>query len=107
MKESVALFGVILSSDYFYNASMILFLNKTDLFPECLAIKPLRYTYPEFDGNLNNVESVCLQSMFFVGADNDVEAAKQFIENKYLELASSSEGNVEKNIYSHFTCSVG
>ncbi len=54
MKESVALFRVILLSDYFSNASIILFLNKTDLFPERLASKPLRYTYPEFDGNSNN-----------------------------------------------------
>ncbi len=51
MKESVALFRVILLSDYFYNASIILFLNKTDLFPERLATKPLRYTYPDFIGN--------------------------------------------------------
>jgi hypothetical protein len=51
MEESLALFRVILSSDYFYNASVILFLNKTDLFPERLAGKPLRYTYPDFKGN--------------------------------------------------------
>jgi hypothetical protein len=50
MKESVALFRVILSSDYFYNASIILFLNKMDLLPERLVSKPLRYTYPEFEG---------------------------------------------------------
>jgi hypothetical protein len=60
MKESVALFRVILLSDYFSNASIILFLNKTDLFPERLAGKPLRYTYPEFDGNSNNEQNLCL-----------------------------------------------
>ncbi len=52
MEESLALFRVILSSDYFHNASVILFLNKTDLLPERLAAKPLRCTYPDFDGNL-------------------------------------------------------
>lgn len=51
MEESLALFRVILTSEYFYNASIILFLNKTDLFPERLADKPLRYIYTEFDGN--------------------------------------------------------
>jgi hypothetical protein len=60
MKESVALFRVILSSDYFSNASIILFLNKTDLFPERIAAKPLRYTYTEFKGNPNNQENLCL-----------------------------------------------
>lgn len=51
MEESLALFHVILTSEYFYNASIILFLNKIDLFPECLAGKPLRYVYPDFTGN--------------------------------------------------------
>jgi hypothetical protein len=50
MEESLALFRVILSSDYFFNASVILFLNKTDLLPERLASKPLRCIYPDFDG---------------------------------------------------------
>ncbi|CAF0987549.1 unnamed protein product [Adineta steineri] len=89
MKESVALFSVILLSDYFYNASIILFLNKTDLLPERLASKPLRYTYPDF-----------------IGADNDVEAAKEFIKNKYLELVEPRYRHMEKNIYPHYTCSV-
>ncbi|CAF1085986.1 unnamed protein product [Adineta ricciae] len=89
MEESLALFHVILSSDYFCNASIILFLNKTDLFPERLLGKPLRQTYPDFDG-----------------ADDDVEAAKQYIKNKYLRLVPPREGCAEKNIYPHFTCSV-
>lgn len=53
MEESLALFHVILTSDYFSNASIILFLNKTDLFPERLSGKPLRFVYPEFDGNFS------------------------------------------------------
>ncbi|CAF4102265.1 unnamed protein product [Rotaria socialis] len=89
MEESLALFHVILTSEYFYNASIILFLNKTDLFPERLADKPLRCIYTEFDG-----------------ADDDVEAAKQFIKNKYLSLVPVKERYTEKNIYPHFTCSV-
>lgn len=89
MEESLALFRVIISSEYFINASVILFLNKTDLFAERLAAKPLRMTYPEFDG-----------------VDNDVDAAKDFIKNKYLRLVPSRERYAEKNIYPHFTCSV-
>ena len=44
---------------------------------------------------------------FFAGEDNDVEAAKEFIKNKYLELVKPCENRKEKNIYPHFTCSVG
>lgn len=54
MKESIALFRVIRLSDYFIKASIILFLNKTDLFEERLSHKPLRDTYSDFDGNSNN-----------------------------------------------------
>ncbi|CAF0775269.1 unnamed protein product [Rotaria sp. Silwood1] len=89
MEESLGIFRVILASDYFFNASIILFLNKTDLFPERLAGKPIRYVYPEFDG-----------------ADDDVEAAREFIKNKYLSSVPKSERYTEKNIYPHFTCSV-
>lgn len=89
MEESLALFDVILSSDYLQNASIILFLNKTDLFTERLADKPLRLIYPEFQGR-----------------DDDVEAAKEFIKSKYLTVASNIRGT-KRTIYPHFTCSIG
>ena len=50
MEESLALFRIILSCDYFTHASIILFLNKIDLLPERLAAKPLRCIYPNFEG---------------------------------------------------------
>jgi hypothetical protein len=43
----------------------------------------------------------------FPGPENDVEAAKEFIKTKYLELVPPREKHAEKNIYPHFTCSVG
>ncbi|CAF2332385.1 unnamed protein product [Rotaria sp. Silwood2] len=89
MEESLGIFRIILLSDYFASASIILFLNKTDLFPERLAGKPIQHVYPEFDG-----------------AENDVHAAREFIKNKYLNLVPRSERYTEKNIYPHFTCSV-
>jgi hypothetical protein len=45
--------------------------------------------------------------LWFVGADDDVEASKEFIKNKYLRLVPPRGGYAEKNIYPHFTCSVG
>ena len=50
MEESLALFHVILRAEYFRNASVILFLNKTDLFADRLVGKPLRYTCPDYQG---------------------------------------------------------
>ena len=64
MEESLALFRVILSSDYFRNASVILFLNKTDLFPERLADKPLRHVYPDYKGIFNSIKSIEFIDLF-------------------------------------------
>lgn len=89
MEESLALFQVILGSDYFVNASIILFLNKSDLLAERLVGKPLRLTYPEYTSD-----------------EDDIESAKAFIKNKYLSLVPVREHGVERNIYPHFTCSV-
>ena len=106
MEESLALFRVILDSDYFVNASIILFLNKNDLFEERLAGKPLRLTYPEYTGTT----MICQHHVFllvYLGADDDVDAAKAFIKNKYTSLLPVREHGAERNIYPHFTCSVG
>ena len=56
MEESLALFHVILRAEYFRNASVILFLNKTDLFTERLAHRPLRDTYPDYSGEIFHQE---------------------------------------------------
>lgn len=48
-----------------------------------------------------------LFSILFLGADDDVEAAKEYIKNKYLNLVPPRERYAERNIYPHFTCSVG
>ena len=113
MEESLGLFRIILLSEYFRSASIILFLNKTDLFAERLLDKPIRCIYPEFHGNYEVAfRQRCVACFFFlstsfVGADDDVESAKEFIKNKYLSLVPPKEGAGEKTIYPHFTCSVG
>ncbi len=55
------------------------------------------------------IEKIFVYTWFFLllGADNDVEGAKEFIKNKYLELVEPRQTNPEKNIYPHYTCSVG
>ena len=52
MNESLALFKVIIDSEYFHDTSIILFLNKVDLFAERLSNKPLRLNYPGYQGDL-------------------------------------------------------
>ena len=51
MKEALKLFGSILNNKWFLDTSVILFLNKKDLFEQKLRERPLVDVYPEYTGN--------------------------------------------------------
>ena len=50
MKEALKLFGSILNNKWFLDTSVILFLNKKDLFEQKLKERPLSEIYPEYKG---------------------------------------------------------
>lgn len=50
MAESLKLFDSICNSKWFVQTSIILFLNKTDLFREKITRSPLSGCFPEYDG---------------------------------------------------------
>jgi len=84
MKESLALFKLILSNKWFELCSFILFLNKKDIFKEkILNSSNLIDYFPEFDGPVQ-----------------DVEGARKFILEKYI----SQNEDKERTMYSHYTC---
>ena len=76
------LFESILSLPWFRRASIILFLNKIDLFKEKLVEKPVRDFFPDYSG-----------------ADSDVTAASTYFANKFRSL-NRTEG---REIYVHYT----
>lgn len=82
MKESLSLFDEICNSRWFQETSMILFLNKTDLFKEKIMHKDLSVAFPEYTGG------------------HDFEAASKFITEQFLNLNK----NPSKTIYVHLTC---
>lgn len=51
MKESLALFDQICNSKWFQKTSMILFLNKIDLFQAKLKYSSVSHYFPDFKGN--------------------------------------------------------
>ncbi|EEB07357.1 heterotrimeric G protein alpha-2 subunit Gpa2 [Schizosaccharomyces japonicus yFS275] len=57
LMESVALFDSILNSPWFSNSSIILFLNKFDLFRQKLDHVPFNEHFPDYNGK-NNVKQV-------------------------------------------------
>jgi len=82
MHESLKLFREICNSKWFTDTSVILFLNKRDLFGEKIARTDLTVCFPEYTGGTNY--------------DNAVA----FVKDKFL----SANENPKKHIYSHVTC---
>lgn len=82
MRESMKLFESICNNQWFKDTSIILFLNKKDLFKEKIRISPLTICFPEYQGS------------------NTYEEASRYIETVFHGLNKS----VGKEIYSHFTC---
>ena len=84
MEESLNLFQAISYNKFFDNSSIILFLNKLDLFTEKIinTTHHLRLFFPQY-----------------TGPDHDVSAAQEFILEQFL----SRNARKDKVIYPHFT----
>ena len=82
MHESMRLFDSICNNTWFRSTSMILFLNKTDLFKMKIDKCPLTVCFPDYTG------------------ENTFDQAATFIQVQYENL----NRHPEKMIYTHFTC---
>ncbi len=83
MRESMKLFESICNNKWFTETSIILFLNKKDLFQQKIQVSPLTICFPEYKGA------------------NTYEETSQYIESKFEELNRLPK---QKQIYYHFTC---
>ncbi|KAI9505923.1 guanine nucleotide-binding protein subunit alpha [Coemansia sp. RSA 1358] len=82
MQEALTLFDSICNSRWFVKTSIILFLNKMDIFREKLPHSPMKKYFPDFEGG------------------NDIDAASLYILKRFVSLNQSDA----KQIYTHFTC---
>eukprot|EP00296_Roombia_truncata_P000192 JP435857.1.p1 GENE.JP435857.1~~JP435857.1.p1 ORF type:complete len:357 (-),score=105.52 JP435857.1:93-1163(-) len=82
MKESLLLFDEICNSRWFEKTSMILFLNKKDLFEEKISRVDLKVCFPDYTGGL------------------DYKKGLMFIKNEFVKLNKSDT----KQVYPHETC---
>jgi hypothetical protein len=78
----LTLFEEIANSRWFESTSIILFLNKRDLFQKKIQEVSLKVCFPEYDQG------------------NDYEAASNYMIQKFLSCNHSEE----KQIYHHLTC---
>jgi guanine nucleotide-binding protein subunit alpha len=58
MTEAMTLFESVANSRWFIKTSIILFLNKIDLFRAKLPYSPLNLTFPEYKGG-DNYDAAC------------------------------------------------
>ena len=82
MQEALMLFESILNLQWFKKSSIILFLNKMDLFKAKLAEKPIRDYFPDYSG-----------------VDTDVTAAGEYFAKKFRGLNRTAD----REIYVHYT----
>ncbi|ORE11927.1 guanine nucleotide binding protein, alpha subunit [Rhizopus microsporus var. microsporus] len=82
MYEAFMLFESICNSKWFINTSIILFLNKNDLFKKKLLKSRITNYFPDYRGS-----------------PTDYNQAKEYFKNRFLTLNT----NHEKQIYVHFT----
>ncbi len=87
--EALNLFNEICNSEWFVNTSMILFLNKRDLFEEKLLGK---------NGPPRPI-TMCPSLSHYDGDEKDIEASITFIEDLFLMKNS----NPDKQVYYHVT----
>jgi len=88
MVESMKLFDSICNNKWFVITSIILFLNKKDLFAEKIRRSPLTICFPDYQGS------------------NTYEEAATYIQFQFESLNKRKDGPQagQKEIYSHFTC---
>ncbi|KAK0462408.1 heterotrimeric G-protein alpha subunit, GPA1-like protein [Desarmillaria tabescens] len=83
MQEALTLFDSICNSRWFVKTSIILFLNKIDLFADKLPRSPLSDYFPDY-----------------TGGDN-YDAACDYLLHRFVSLNQSA---ATKQIYAHYTC---
>ncbi|KAI6181042.1 Guanine nucleotide-binding proteinalpha-3 subunit [Aphelenchoides besseyi] len=94
MIESMRLFESICNSRWFINTSMILFLNKKDLFMEKIKKTSIKIAFPDYKGESKVI--AIIQSL----GPNTYDDQVKFIEEKFEGL----NANPDKTIYMHQTC---
>ena len=83
MRESLKLFDSICNNPFFSKTSMILFLNKKDLFEEKIATSPLTICFPEYEG------------------EDNYDEASDYVR---VQFENQNKHGESKEIYAHFTC---
>ena len=86
MRESLQLFKAMYTSKWFVNTSIILLLNKRDIFMEKIQRSPLTICFPDYDG------------------PSTYSSTTSYITTRFEEVKKNDTNNDPKSIYTHITC---
>jgi len=86
MDESLEVWEDVLNKEEFENATIILFLNKSDLFEDKIERVQLSDTFPDYKGN-------------------DFQAAIDFLKHIFLNKSQDTKHQAE-SLYVHSTCAI-
>ncbi|KAG8892106.1 hypothetical protein FRC01_014341, partial [Tulasnella sp. 417] len=82
MQDAMAIWDSICHSQWFKTTSLILFLNKTDIFEKKVKFSPIKTFFPDYEG-----------------APGDVEEGKTYFKRRFLKLSAKSNRQKEREIY--------
>ncbi|KAL8286967.1 hypothetical protein RQP46_003973 [Phenoliferia psychrophenolica] len=85
MQEALMLFDSICNSQWFVKTSIILFLNKVDIFKERILVSSVRAYFPDYEGD-----------------DTDYNAAREYFKSRFTRLNRSQS----KEIYTNYTTAI-
>ena len=74
MMDSLSLFDAIANNPYIRKVSLIIFLNKSDLFKKMLPIHPIKKAFPSYTGE-----------------DDNLEKSTDFIKKQFEKMAMNDE----------------
>mmetsp|Transcript_41502 Transcript_41502/g.104673 ORF Transcript_41502/g.104673 Transcript_41502/m.104673 type:complete len:371 (-) Transcript_41502:421-1533(-) len=95
MHEALELFDEVANSRWFQRSSIVLFLNKSDIFRKRIRVQSLKCCFADYDGSHSYTNAV------------------RFIRNKFISLAAkhrlstadiSPENDALPGLYTHVTC---
>ncbi|KAK0452847.1 heterotrimeric G-protein alpha subunit, GPA2-like protein [Desarmillaria tabescens] len=86
MQDAMTIWDSICHSQWFKYTSIILFLNKNDLFEKKVPHSDIKNFFPDFDGDVG-----------------DVRAGRDYFRRRFSKLATKARRHKEREIYIHIT----
>jgi len=86
MQDAMTIWDSICHSQWFKQTSIILFLNKNDLFEEKVPHSDIKNFFPDFDG-----------------APGDIQAGRDYFKKRFARLAQKAGRSKEREVYIHTT----